>query len=202
MLIDAAYGVIPILPHPPAQEAPRLGSSHLYLLIQHQKGHWAFPKGHKDSSESDLEAAQRELREETGLTDYQLLTLPGQSDPLTLQEAYTFTDPEGNRVAKTVTYYVALLPPQFLPLSYRCNQRRWPPTAGAPTPKPWSRSALKKVGNCCAAAKPTWSSFGNWRRPKFRIFTEEVYRGYLYYLVLQAFRGKFPSKKASRQSEG
>ena len=115
MLIDAAYGVIPILPHPPAQEAPRLGSSHLYLLIQHQKGHWAFPKGHKDGSESDLEAAQRELREETGLTDYQLLTLPGQSDPLTLQEAYTFTDPEGNRVAKTVTYYVALLPPQFPP---------------------------------------------------------------------------------------
>lgn len=110
MLTDAAYGLIPVIPADPAQGSPRL-----YLLIQHQKGHWAFPKGHKDGSETDLEAAQRELREETGLTDYQVLSLPHQSTPLTLQEAYHFTDKQGNRIAKTVTYFVALLPPQSPP---------------------------------------------------------------------------------------
>ncbi|MEN9202936.1 MAG: NUDIX domain-containing protein [Thermostichus sp. DG_1_6_bins_120] len=108
MLTDAAYGIIPVIP-------ATQGSPWLYLLVQHQKGHWAFPKGHKDGLETDLETARRELEEETGLTDYQLLTLPGQSTPLTLQESYCFTDPQGNPIAKTVTYYIALLPPQFPP---------------------------------------------------------------------------------------
>jgi bis(5'-nucleosidyl)-tetraphosphatase len=110
MLTDVAYGLIPVIPAASTQ-----GSPYLYLLIQHQKGHWAFPKGHKDGPETDLEAAQRELREETGLTDYQVLTLPHQSTPLTLQEAYQFTDKQGNVIAKTVTYYVALLPSQSPP---------------------------------------------------------------------------------------
>ncbi|MFQ3584290.1 MAG: NUDIX domain-containing protein [Cyanobacteriota bacterium] len=114
MLADAAYGLIPVMPADPAQ-----GSPYLYLLIQHQKGHWAFPKGHKNGSETDLEAAQRELQEETGLTDYQVLTLPHQSTPLTLQEAYCFTDKQGNVIAKTVTYYVALIPPQSPPPALR-----------------------------------------------------------------------------------
>ncbi|MGQ9838032.1 MAG: NUDIX domain-containing protein [Cyanobacteriota bacterium] len=91
--------------------------------MQHRKGHWAFPKGHKNSYtcgalsrvETDLEAAQREFQEETGLTNYQLLTLPQQSTPLTLQEDYQFTDDQGNLIAKTVTYYVALLPHQLPP---------------------------------------------------------------------------------------
>ncbi len=117
MRTDAAYGFIPVIPANPAQ-----GSPYLYLLIQHQKGHWAFPKGHKDGPESDLEAAQRELREETGLTDYRVLTLPPHSTPLTFQEAYQFTDEQGNGVAKTVTYYVALLPPQSPPPAI-CLQR-------------------------------------------------------------------------------
>ena len=37
------------------------------LLVQHQGGYWAFPKGHANSGESHKETAERELQEETGL---------------------------------------------------------------------------------------------------------------------------------------
>lgn len=39
------------------------------LLIKHQNGgHWAFPKGHVENQESEIETALREIAEETGLS--------------------------------------------------------------------------------------------------------------------------------------
>lgn len=49
-----------------------------YLLIQHPiksngvEGHWDFPKGHVEGSETELETAKRELIEETGIADFRL----------------------------------------------------------------------------------------------------------------------------------
>lgn len=37
------------------------------LLVQHNPGHWSFPKGHVEEGESDRETAVREVLEETGL---------------------------------------------------------------------------------------------------------------------------------------
>lgn len=38
------------------------------LLIRHVNGgHWSFPKGHVENSESETETALREIKEETGL---------------------------------------------------------------------------------------------------------------------------------------
>ncbi len=39
-----------------------------YLLVQHNGGHWSFPKGHVENRETEAETAAREIREETGLT--------------------------------------------------------------------------------------------------------------------------------------
>ena len=72
------------------------------LLIQHQGGHWAFPKGHLESGESPLQAAERELQEETALSIAKFLS----QDPLT--ETYFFTF-RGERIFKTVHYFLALV---------------------------------------------------------------------------------------------
>ncbi len=39
----------------------------LYLLLLYPKGYWDFAKGHLEDNESELEAAIRELKEETNL---------------------------------------------------------------------------------------------------------------------------------------
>lgn len=40
-----------------------------YLLIRDSYGNWGFPKGHLEGEETPAEAALRETREETGLTE-------------------------------------------------------------------------------------------------------------------------------------
>lgn len=61
LLTDQSYGIIPI-------HRDKANGTIKYLLIQHRRGeHWAFPKGHADPEESGLQAAMRELTEETGI---------------------------------------------------------------------------------------------------------------------------------------
>lgn len=91
--IDQSFGIIPIW-----CEANR----HKVLLIQHHAGHWGFPKGHADPGESALDAACRELTEETGITEYRVLT------ERPFWERYTFTK-RGQLIGKTVCYFPAIV---------------------------------------------------------------------------------------------
>jgi bis(5'-nucleosidyl)-tetraphosphatase len=43
------------------------------LLLRHTAGHWDFPKGNIELGETEIEAATRELREETGVSHFRLL---------------------------------------------------------------------------------------------------------------------------------
>lgn len=47
------------------------------LLLRNRKGHIDFPKGHVEEGESILEAAIREFKEETGLSDKDIYIIPG-----------------------------------------------------------------------------------------------------------------------------
>ena len=38
------------------------------LLLHYTSGHWDYPKGNIETNETELEAATRELQEETGIT--------------------------------------------------------------------------------------------------------------------------------------
>lgn len=70
------------------------------LLVKSRNGYWGFPKGHKESGESDEEAAKRELKEETGLDVKVFFALPA------LSESYQFFW-EDQRIEKEVRYFLA-----------------------------------------------------------------------------------------------
>ncbi len=90
---DEAFGIVPIF----AAEADTL-----FLLVQHQAGHWAFPKGHANPGESPAETARREFEEETGISDFQMLEEPS------FAESYSFVK-NGEQVEKTVTYFLGFV---------------------------------------------------------------------------------------------
>jgi 8-oxo-dGTP diphosphatase len=56
------------------------GSKIRILLIEDPYGKWTWPKGNIDKGESSLEAAKREIREETGLGNIELVSKIGQTN--------------------------------------------------------------------------------------------------------------------------
>ena len=88
------------------------------LLIQHHAGHWAFPKGHANAGETPQQAAERELKEETGLSIQHLLL------PNPLVESYFFTF-QGYRIFKTVQYFLALVEGQVVIQECEIKASQW-----------------------------------------------------------------------------
>ncbi|CAN5566722.1 bis(5'-nucleosyl)-tetraphosphatase [soil metagenome] len=43
------------------------------LLLHYTSGHWDFPKGNIETNETELEAATRELQEETGIESFRVI---------------------------------------------------------------------------------------------------------------------------------
>lgn len=49
------------------------GGAVMYLLLHYRSGHWDFPKGHTESGETEHKTLIREVSEEAGLTDLEIL---------------------------------------------------------------------------------------------------------------------------------
>ncbi|MEK7506936.1 MAG: NUDIX domain-containing protein [Patescibacteria group bacterium] len=88
-LKDNSYGATPVF---------RENGRYLILLVKHQAGHWAFPKGHLKSGESRSATAKRELQEETGLEDFDF------DEKTNFIEHYSF-EREGKLYEKEIIYY-------------------------------------------------------------------------------------------------
>ncbi|MBI2134622.1 NUDIX domain-containing protein [Candidatus Woesearchaeota archaeon] len=45
-----------------------------YLLLHYEAGHWDFPKGHIEEKETDIDTIRREVEEETGIKDIEIIS--------------------------------------------------------------------------------------------------------------------------------
>ncbi len=45
----------------------------IYLLLHYESGHWDFPKGHVEAGETDLDAVKREVKEEAGIINIEIV---------------------------------------------------------------------------------------------------------------------------------
>lgn len=91
-----------------------------YLILHYPAGHWDFPKGNVEKGESDLDAAIREISEETGLTDLKIIN----GFKKRIQYYYKRGD---QLVKKTVTFYLAESKTKDVKLSYEHQGYIWLP---------------------------------------------------------------------------
>jgi 8-oxo-dGTP pyrophosphatase MutT (NUDIX family) len=71
-----------------------------YLLLDYGR-FWDFPKGHVEKDEEEVEAAIRELEEETGITKFKLI------EDFRREIEYFFRDKDGYLVRKSVVFFLA-----------------------------------------------------------------------------------------------
>lgn len=73
-----------------------------YLLLDYGR-HWDYPKGHLEAGETDEQAARRELREETGITDIELV------EGFSREIVYHFRSSRKGLVRKEVIFFAGRL---------------------------------------------------------------------------------------------
>lgn len=89
---DISFGIVPVFKEP--------DGSFLFCIVRHSSGqHWGFPKGHKDSGETDVQTARRELSEEVGITNITI------APDMQISESYVFVKNDV-RHEKTVKYFI------------------------------------------------------------------------------------------------
>ncbi len=92
----------------------------MYLLLNYRRGYWDLPKGKLEKGETNLQAAIRELKEETGLEAH---ILEGFEQSL----SYMFKDSDGELVQKTVVFFVGRASTRQVTLSYEHLSYKWLP---------------------------------------------------------------------------
>jgi 8-oxo-dGTP pyrophosphatase MutT (NUDIX family) len=90
----------------------------IYLLLHYEEGHWDFPKGHIEEKETDTETVKREVEEETGIKDIEIL--PNFKEKM--QYYFKF---KKELISKEVAFYLAKTRTKKIKLSFEHIGFKW-----------------------------------------------------------------------------
>jgi NTP pyrophosphohydrolases including oxidative damage repair enzymes len=96
------------------------GEERYYLLLYHPVGHWDFPKGHIEKKESEIKAAIREIKEETGIGNLEFV------DGFRKEINYNFRRKD-KLVYKEVVFYLSKTEKKEVKLSFEHKDYVWLP---------------------------------------------------------------------------
>lgn len=106
-----SHGIIPVYQQD--------GEIYICAIKNMKSGEWGMPKGSPEKGESPMETATRELVEETGITEFEII------DRKTLVERHTF-EHEGAILHKENTYWVAKVPKMTeKPIELDARDMKW-----------------------------------------------------------------------------
>lgn len=89
-----------------------------FLLLRNKRGFWGFPQGHKERGENEIQTLQREVQEETGITDIDIHQYIGKIQ-------YKYFRADGIRSEKEVKFYFATTPVREVVISNEHEGFRW-----------------------------------------------------------------------------
>ena len=92
----------------------------IYLLLRYEAKHWDFPKGNIEKGETDQETVKREIEEETGIKDIEII----KDFKEKIQYYFKF---EGELINKTVIFYLATTQTKEVKLSFEHIGFEWLP---------------------------------------------------------------------------
>ncbi len=96
----------------------RESGSARYLLLKYPAGHWDLPKGNIEKGEEPVQTMLREVREETGLVDLEVVS--GYEKKIEY-----FYRREGKKVHKTVVFFLAETWTEKVTISFEHQDYGW-----------------------------------------------------------------------------
>ncbi|MFC1600172.1 bis(5'-nucleosyl)-tetraphosphatase [Patescibacteria group bacterium] len=91
-----------------------------FLLLHYPQGHWDFVKGHVEPDESETETALRELEEESGISEVEVV------DGFR-EEMHYFFKHEEQLISKTVVYFLGRVGDKEIEISHEHQNFDWLP---------------------------------------------------------------------------
>ena len=74
LMHEESVGVVLAYKPPPTSFISKNTNNEYFLLLKGSRGGWNFVKGHREKNESDYDTLKREIFEETGISDYKILS--------------------------------------------------------------------------------------------------------------------------------